>query len=422
MNRRYARRRLLPLAPFFALTLCAVILSGTMGSCGEPTDVETVQEPLTTRGVPVIRVRLNRKSMPKASVSTTGGYLLLIDERLARQSADPMPKTTVNVTESGWVVGDTVLPGRYLDLKPAPGSFIRMNGKTYRGFLRLKKAPDGGLYATNHLDIESYLTGVLAKELYAGWHPETFRAQAIAARSFAMYQMRTFGRRNDFDLGADTSSQVYGGVSAEKKKCWDAVRSTHGQVLAYGPEGRERLFLVQYSACNGGYVNGAHVLRNAARIPPLMGGQRDPDNKACPKFTWAPVRAEKDELFDAIVSRYPEAAELEGLQTLRTATQTRYGRPVEVELVGTNGQTYRLLAEGVRLALIYSGSPAGKKLYSMNCTITDYGPFIEFANGKGFGHGVGLSQWGAQEKATQGKSAEEILEFYYPGATLKKMY
>ena len=98
------------------------------------------------------------------------------------------------------------------------------------------------------------------------------------------------------------------------------------------------------------------------------------------------------------------------------------GRAVWVDAVGNDGKKVRLRGEDVRLALIFNGPPAAKKLYSMNCRIVDRGKFIEFADGRGFGHGVGLCQWGGQAKALKGWSPERILQFYYPGATLYRVY
>ena len=74
------------------------------------------------------------------------------------------------------------------------------------------------------------------------------------------------------------------------------------------------------------------------------------------------------------------------------------------------------------MALLFGGVRAARGLYSMNCDIVDRGGSIEFANGRGFGHGVGLCQWGAQGKALQGWTAERILEAYYPGATLYRIH
>jgi stage II sporulation protein D len=90
--------------------------------------------------------------------------------------------------------------------------------------------------------------------------------------------------------------------------------------------------------------------------------------------------------------------------------------------VGVNGKTARLRAEKIRLALIFGGSVAGKKLYSMNCQIVDAGPYIEFRDGRGFGHGVGMCQYGLQGKALAGWKASQIINFYYPGANIVRIY
>jgi SpoIID/LytB domain protein len=94
--------------------------------------------------------------------------------------------------------------------------------------------------------------------------------------------------------------------------------------------------------------------------------------------------------------------------------------PAIPPLIG--GQSVRVRAEDLRLALVRSGARGAKGLYSMNCAIRDAGDAVVFCDGRGFGHGVGLSQWGAQDKAARGWPAEKILGFYYPGATLYRAY
>jgi stage II sporulation protein D len=91
-------------------------------------------------------------------------------------------------------------------------------------------------------------------------------------------------------------------------------------------------------------------------------------------------------------------------------------------VVGVNGKKVRLRAEKIRLALIFGRSVAGKKLYSMNCQIVDAGASIEFRNGRGFGHGVGMCQYGLQGKALAGWKAQQIVNFYYPGANIVRIY
>jgi stage II sporulation protein D len=119
-------------------------------------------------------------------------------------------------------------------------------------------------------------------------------------------------------------------------------------------------------------------------------------------------------------ARYDAARRLTRLDRVEVVTATAYGRAVWVDVVG-NGSPVRLRAEDIRLALLSDGPAAAKRLNSMNCRMVDVGDSIEFTDGRGFGHGVGLCQWGAQSKAIKGWSAEQILGFYYPGATLYRV-
>ncbi len=109
------------------------------------------------------------------------------------------------------------------------------------------------------------------------------------------------------------------------------------------------------------------------------------------------VRVYKGELYRAVMARYPEASALGSLATINVVSYTPYGRAVWLDLVGTTGRSTRLRADDVRLAwnMSLTGKPTAstRKLYSMNCTIIPGADWIDFANGHGFGHGVGLCQW-----------------------------
>jgi stage II sporulation protein D len=378
------------------------------------------QQPLTLVNVPTIRVRLTSLPVSTATLSGSGGYRLWVDGKVISQSTGPMPVTTVRRRDGRWSFNALSAKGQVATLEPL-GGLLRVGQTFYRGRLRLLAAEDQ-FFILNDVDLESYLAGVLGKELYPAWSPTTYRALAVAARTFALYHMKTTGLGKDFDVGDDQGSQVYGGASAETEKAWQAVRATHGQVLTYGPAGQERIFLAQYSSCCGGVVNPASVLKASPDIPPLAGGQRCDDCRYCPLFRWGPIRISKDDLYQAAAQAYSAAGGLGNLATVKIASSTPFGRPVWVDLVGTNGRKVRLRAEDLRLALIRGSLFQGKQIASMNCRIVDVGGAIEFADGKGFGHGVGLCQWGAQGKADRGWKAEEILQFYYPGSTLLPAY
>jgi len=394
--------------------------------CDKPTDnlVEPQPQPgqRITHVVPTIRVRLTRSPVSEATVAITAGYRVTDGEAVLAGSQSPLPPVAARRSGGQWRVGTITAGGDELRLEPIGGGHVRVGKVTYRGSLRLLADGADRFFVVNHVDLESYLAGVLSKELYAGWAPETYRALAVAARTFAMYQMITFGARREYDLGDDQGSQVYGGLSGETAKSRDAVRQTRGVVLSHGDRGSERIFLAQYSACCGGRVNGAYVIRRANRIPPLEGGQECDDCSACSRYRWAPVRISKSQIHRALASRYGAAAAMRDVAAIEVATRTPHGRAVWVDVFDTRARKIRLRAEDIRLAMLMAGVSAAKRLYSMNCRMRDVGSAIEFHDGRGFGHGVGLCQWGAQGKALKGWSAERILAFYYPGATLYRVH
>ncbi len=406
-----------PLAMIALLAVVGLALAGMLASCAR--ESIATHQPLRLTDVPTIRVRLTNPPVYRETVSSTGGYRLWADGKVVSESAGAMPAANVQYSTGCWHFNALAVRGDEIMIEPTAG-LLRCGGVSYRGQLRLLPAGDRHFVVINHIDLESYLAGVLPKELYSTWSPVTYRALAVAARTFALYHMKTYGVGREFDVGDDQSSQVYGGASAETEKSWRAVRATHGQVLAYGPLGHERIFMAQYSACCGGVVNSASVIRPAANISPLVGGQRCDDCRACPRHTWPPVKVAKSDIFRAAAQAYPAIAKLDGLKTIRVADQTPYGRAVWLELVGRSGKAVRLRAEDLRLVL--NRGVAGGRLNSMNCRIVDAGNAIEFVDGHGFGHGVGLCQWGAQAKAQQGWQAEDILRFYYPGATILPAY
>jgi len=300
--------------------------------------------------------------------------------------------------------------------------YVSFNAKSYRGKLHLIPKGPNAFIVVNYVNIEDYLAGVLPKELYPSWHIEAYRSLAVAGRTFALYHMFNTGQSKDYDLGDTVAAQVYGGRSAETPTSRQAVATTPGWTLTVRQNGRNCIFMPQYSSCCGGWVNAAIVLRDAPPIEPLRGGQRDLHCTASTKYRWPPVQVSKTELYTLLCRNHPSVRSLGGLATIRVTHRLAHGRPVWVDVVGTNGKKVRLRAEKIRLALIFGGSRAGKKLYSMNCQIVDTGAFIEFRNGRGFGHGVGMCQFGAQGKALAGWKASRIINFYYPGANIVRIY
>ena len=407
-------------AAMLAIAALALLVKGPSG-CGGPQERAADFRPAKYTGVPSVRVLLTSEPVARAEIAASAGYTLSAGRGAIAGSDRALAPSAVALDGDGWRVGGVHASPVELTLECRSGR-VELGGKPYRGSLRLLPVGQGRFIVVNHLDMESYLAGVLARELYPNWSVETYRAQAIAARTFAMYQVMTAGKSADYDLGSTQASQVYGGASAETQRSWQAVRATHGQVLAWGSFGHERIFLAQYSSCCGGRTNPASVIRFAEDIPPLRGGQVCTGCAASSRYRWGPVRIRKTDLYTALGASYSAVAGLGGIAQLKVASQNEYGRIVWVDVIGPNRELVRLRAEDVRLSLLKSSIPAAQQLYSANCSIRDAGHSIEFYDGRGYGHGVGMCQWGAEYLAANGASHEQILSFYYPQAKIFQSY
>ena len=124
--------------------------------------------------------------------------------------------------------------------------------KAYRGRIETIELPNGNYVAINVVPIDAYLEGVLPKEILNSWEPATFRAQAVAARTFALYQMLTDTKDKPWDVSNDVTSQMYGGIAGETRNSREAVDETRGQVLTATFHGSTGIFCSFYSACTGG--------------------------------------------------------------------------------------------------------------------------------------------------------------------------
>ena len=407
--------RLVPPAAVAAAALAAIMLS--VPGCPPPKQRHAELAPVL-QAAPTIRVRV--AAATKITLQTTGPYRLLADDAIVADSTRPMPPTDLARSGRHWYLGRTVHRAARLSLRPADGALVAIGKTRYRGTAQFHPQNANRILAVNHVDVESYLTGVLARELFPHWHVHAYQAQAIAARTYALYERATFGRTHAYDLRDDQSSQVYGGHPAETAKARQAVQSTRGIVLAAGPNGSERIFRAHYSSCCGGTTNSAAVLYGPPPADgPLAGGVRCRDCAASRRYRWPAVRIQKNVIFRALAPRYPKIAELGRILAVEPADNVN-GRAVWLHVVGPAGRRVKLRADDLRLALLRDGP--GKHLYSMNCPIRNDGDAVAFGPGRGFGHGVGMCQWGAQGMAARGCSVRQILAHYYPQSKLFQAY
>lgn len=389
-------------------------------SAGAP---QPIRPPGAGRSVPTIRVRLV-DATGRATVAVTGGYRIAVDGAAGDEFQTGLAGTEITRTPAGFLLDGREYVGQVLTIEPTePVSMVRLGRRTYHGRLVLRAADVAGLFSVdNHVNLERYLAGVLARELYGDWHLETYKALAVASRTYALYVIRHEGRTRSFDVYADQRSQVYGGAADETDKSRRAVRDTWGQVLVYDAgTGAEPIKAFFSSAC-GGVTNPAEALEPGPweAMAPLTGGVTCEDCRFSPRWRWDPVRVDKAEVYRALGRTYRSIALFGSMRELRVAERTPWGRPVWVEVLGPGNLSDRVRADDLRLCLLRAGVAPG--LYSANCNITDTGDQIVFTEGRGFGHGVGLCQYGAEGKARRGLRYFEILYSYYPGAQIKQAW
>ncbi len=283
---------------------------------------------------------------------------------------------------------------------------VFVDNRPYRGEIEVLPVEEG-VALVNLVDLEDYLKGVLYNEVSHYWPIEALKAQAVVARSYALYRIEN-PQGGFYDLTAGEDSQVYRGVNAERYRLNLAIESTRGEVLTY--EGR--ILPAFYHSCCGGKTEPASELwEGLSDILPINQSVEDPYCEISPHFRWQFTIASSELI--AELSDLGLKGEL--VRELTICKRTASGRAKVVHIC-TEGGCWDLSGKDLRQRI---GSSRIKSLFFRPAVVLN-GMAVDF-QGKGWGHGVGMCQWGAYAMALQGKNYKEILSFYYPGAELVKM-
>jgi stage II sporulation protein D len=396
-----------------------------MVGCGQKAPPPQV----VTNVKPVVRVRLFQ-DVARVTLSGSGSPTIHTATGSIRHLDLPSaPGSPLTLAATGWRIGSALLPPVELTIEPGPDGELCVNGQRYRGSLHFIPATSSTFQVVNHVDIDAYLKGVVAKEMLPQFGVEAYKAQAIVARTYALYESRTAAPGRAWDLYPDTRSQMYGGIAAETAKSRLAVDETSGIVVAFGPPGQERIFKAYFSSCCGGAGQSAAQAFGDADIPPLSDqavGQRCAES---PRFNWGPLVISKDELtrrfriFGQAHNR-PEK-NIARIRQIDITSRNASGRPVQFTVTDARGQRYMLSGEELRWAVNTGATDSGASgvtLPSSFVTPVADAASIRFENGHGFGHGVGLCQWCAQAQSKRGVPHEQIVLSAFRGARLVRAY
>lgn len=399
-------------------------------------------------------------SAPKTvTLSANGGFYYGYTEGTVFTKTGDITESTAEVSAPGGSQitvnsAQIAIGAAGITLYPNSG-YISVNGSAYRGGIII--IPDANLNLTviNFLPTEQYLYGVISSEMPSSWNMEAQKAQAVCARNFAYTNMGKHAS-DGFNVCSTTNCQVYKGVAGETESSVSAADATAGKLLKYNGNIAETLFF----SCSGGHT--ANVKNVWGSEIPYLCGVDDPyETDEAPLHTWTATLSNSD-IKSVVSSLGANIGEITGLNVTTDESQHVY----KLEIVGTGG-TYTLKNQSTASAFssygvksnkytvtpyggtstggIYALSSGGTTQLTPQFAISGNGTVAAVAsspeavsssgravlntqtvgaqgyvfNGGGWGHGVGLSQYGAKGMADSGFTYDKILAHYYPGTYLE---
>lgn len=311
-------------------------------------------------------------------------------------------KTTVTAYKGGILLAGKSFNATKVVLSVNEPDVAIINGRKFRGNIQFIRKDNLHLLIVNQINLEDYIKGILYHESSHYWPMEALKAQAIVSRTYAVYQMQENSAR-DFDVTSDVYSQVYGGSTSERYRTNKAAEETRGIIVTY----QGKTFPTYFHATCGGHTEDASMLWNI-NIPPLKGLPCD-FCKDSPHYNWHYV---------VFIGELREQLKNSGyslgmIKEINILGRDNSGRITELNIT-TDRNELKISAKDLR-------NIAGPNLIrstKFNVRIEGQDAIFE---GTGWGHGVGLCQWGAYFMAKQGRNALEILQYYYPGTDVKAL-
>nr|MCR4662482.1 SpoIID/LytB domain-containing protein [Endomicrobiaceae bacterium] len=292
-----------------------------------------------------------------------------------------------------------------LPVKFIPSGYFLVNNKIYRINIIINCSKTG-TNIINELKIEDYLKGILPKEASSSWNSEALKAQAVISRTYALKNIGKHSK-DGFDICSQVHCQVYGGASCETKNCNKAVLDTKGEVVFYDNDLAQTFF---HSSCGGHTENPKYVWQWKTDTPKYLKGVKDNYCKKNPHQTWKTTIPETT-IREKLIKAGYKIGKIKKISTSGTTTAKAAKEIIVKHSKGTlklNSYTFRCTISPDK---IKSTSIKSIKFKNKNFTF----------EGKGWGHKVGLCQWGAKAMGDKNISYKKILKFYYPGTTIRKI-
>jgi stage II sporulation protein D len=297
-------------------------------------------------------------------------------------------------------------------INPGPNQLTYINRSWYRGRVLLI-AKGNKLTAVNYVNIEHYLYSVLGCEMSGKWPLEALKAQAVAARTYALHKRaQAIADKQVYDLGSTARWQVYRGVTAEAPKTRRATRETAGLVLTWN----NKPILAAYHSSSGGHTESVEHIWGMSKLPYLT-AVPDYDQKAS-VYRWT-LSFTPNALSKKL--KLTHIGDIRGIKILDSTPQGHVNSVLFVGSAGSATLSGRALKSSLdlRSTRIQFFATTTKTKLASGRTVTTLAEFI--IQGRGFGHGVGMSQFGAKALAEHGYTYAQILAHYYRGAKLSRL-
>lgn len=352
----------------------------------------TTAAPVMERESPDVRVRMCK----------TTGETRLEGTRICAAGMDCLNRIALGIKNGKILVNGSQVSANVLRFESeTPITIVcGSNRKQVRGKVSAETR-EGSLLVVNVVAIEDYLMSVVPSENPASWPLESLKSQAVAARTYAYYQLL---HRKDwaYDLVDHAGDQAYGGMAKEHPRSTEAVKATTGEVLVYD----NKPILAMFSANSGGHTADSASVFSLHK--PYLLAQKDPASLKGSMANWT----KKYTVSEVVSALRKINIDAKGLKEIEAAEKGPSGRVIKVRLVQSDGNTQVLrnrttLRRALDLPEILHGIHR------------DGDTFI--FEGHGWGHGVGYSQWGAAHLGKE-KKYTEILSFYYGSAKIEKRW
>lgn len=417
---------------FFAAFLVLALTAGVLGFYGVRTQAFTLPETI------LIGLKFGSTAVETVEITSETGFIVT-----AGENKIDVPDKTITVKKragGGFIIENIAEFENVSELSAMPkeAALVTVFDRQYRGGIVLKRLSESDMTVINQVDFEQYLYSVVGKEMSTGWPIEALKAQAVCARSMAALNLHKF-EKYGFNLDDSVASQAYAGVRSEAPDVIAAVEETRGKVVAYNG----KPVAVYYFSTSGGWTENSENVWVSA-LPYLVAVEDKYESKTEPAYANWSVSVTAEEIKQIFAAKGIDIGDITDVSVTEANPVT--GRAIKLKFTGTKGEkVYE--KDNIRGAL------GADKLKSQMFTVSKKAGGITFTTGEGaqgapslensdllasryhigtqvspsesytflghgWGHGVGMSQYGAKGMAEAGFTYEEIIKFYFTGVEI----